>query len=149
VALVFGREDNGLSNEELALCTHIITIPSTGEYRSLNIAQAVMVCCYELFVATETFEPPSEKSAAASSEFRERMFEMWRDMMLKTGFSKPDKLEHMMFGLRRILNRGTRTTDDVRIMMGLARQAVWAAERDGGRKTEDRIIEGQNNQGVE
>ena len=51
VALVFGREDKGLSNEELALSTQIVTIPTTDEYKSLNLAQAVMVCCYEIFVA--------------------------------------------------------------------------------------------------
>jgi TrmH family RNA methyltransferase len=70
VALVFGREDNGLSNEELALCTQIIQIPTSEAYRSINVAQAVMICCYELFVAAGTYAPPREKCPEAPSALR-------------------------------------------------------------------------------
>lgn len=127
VALVFGREDNGLSNEELELATQIIQIPTTPEYPSLNLAQAVMVCCYELFVANGTYEPPVEKTPEAPSELRERMFAMWDDTLMKIGFMKDDKEDHMMLGLRRILSRGPLSVDDVRILMGIARQTLWAS----------------------
>ena len=50
VALVFGPEDKGLSNEHLALCTRIIQIPSHSSYESLNLSHAVMICCYEIFL---------------------------------------------------------------------------------------------------
>lgn len=134
VALVFGREDKGLSNEELALCTQIIRIPTTTTYSSLNVAQAVMICCYELFVASGVYEPPKEKSDEAPSALRERMFEMWNTTLLRIGFMEEDKAAHMMYGLRRILARGRLTVDDVRILMGIARQANWAA----GGTTKDR-----------
>jgi tRNA/rRNA methyltransferase len=127
VSLVFGREDSGLSNEELALCTQIIHIPSHPRYPSLNVAQAVMICCYELFCATGAYEPPREKSEEAPSHLRERMFEMWRKTLLHIGFMDDDKADHMMYGLRRILSRGSLTVDDVRILMGIARQSLWAA----------------------
>lgn len=126
-AVVFGREDNGLTNEELALCTQIIQIPTTEEYRSLNVAQAVMVCCYELFVANASYQAPQEKSSEAPSDLRERMFTMWRNTLLRIGFMKEDKADHMMQGLRRIFSRGALTVDDVRILMGIARQADWAS----------------------
>lgn len=126
-AMVFGREDKGLTNDELALCTHVVRIPTTERYTSLNIAQAAMVCFYEVFVASEAYESPVEKSSLAPSELRERMFGMWRDTLLKVGFMKEDKADHMMMGLRRVLARGALTLDDVRIMMGIARQAEWAA----------------------
>lgn len=129
VAMVFGREDNGLSNEELALCTQIIQIPTTREYSSINLAQAVMICVYELFTAVDHYEPPEEKSPEASSQLRERMFEIWKSTLLEIGFMKDDKAEHMMLGLRRILSRGRLTEDDVKIMMGIARQSLWAAQR--------------------
>jgi len=135
-AMVFGREDNGLSNEELALCTQIIQIPTTEAHTSLNVAQAVMVCCYELFVANGTYESPQEKSQVASSELRERMFAMWRDVLLQIGFMKEDKADHMMFGLRRILSRGALTEDDVRISMGIARQSSWACSTSERQRTE-------------
>jgi tRNA/rRNA methyltransferase len=114
-------------NEELALCTQIIRIPSDEGYPSLNVAQAVMVCCYEIFVASGTYEGPKEKSGEAPSALRERMFAMWRETLLEIGFMEMDKADHMMYGLRRILSRGTLSVDDVRIMMGIARQSRWAA----------------------
>jgi len=135
VALVFGREDKGLSNDELALCTHIIQIPTSKEYTSLNLAHAVMICCYEVFVATGRYEPPEEKSPLAPADLRERMFGMWRELLLETGFMEEDKADHMMQGFRRIMGRGAMTTDDVRIMMGIARQSEWAARASGDGKT--------------
>ena len=127
VALMFGREDKGLTNEELALCTQIIQIPSSPEYLSLNLSHAVMVCCYELFVAAEVFEGSEEQCPEATSEMRERMFSIWEETLLKIGFMESEKSQHMMLGLRRILSRGTLTDADVRILMGIARQAQWCA----------------------
>ncbi|MCF7848134.1 MAG: RNA methyltransferase [Kiritimatiellales bacterium] len=129
IALVFGREDKGLFNEELALCTHIIQIPSSGLYTSLNLAQAVMVCCYEMFVAADVFEPAEEKAEEASSELRERMFALWREMMIKTEFTHGQKLDHMMMGLRRIFTRGKLTVPDAKILMGLAKQSLWVKQQ--------------------
>lgn len=127
VALVFGPEDNGLSNEDLALCTHIIQIPTAPEFRSLNLAQAVLICCYEIYVAAGVFEPSQEKSPEAPSKVRERMFELWRQTLFDIGFMKEDKADHMMLGLRRVLSRGKLSVDDAKIMMGIAKQAAWAA----------------------
>ncbi len=129
-ALVFGREDKGLFNEELAVCTHIINIPSSELYRSLNLSHAVMVCCYELFLLAgggSDYKPPEERSPEAGSAMRERLFETWSAMMLETGFCEEEKLGHMMLGLRRIFSRGKLTENDVRILLGLAKQSRWVA----------------------
>jgi len=126
-ALVFGREDKGLFNEELAVCTHIVHIPSSDLYRSLNLSHAVMVCCYELFIAHGRFAAPAEKSDEADSAMRERLYATWREMMLETEFCEEEKLNHMMMGLRRIFSRGKLTDNDVRILLGLARQSRWVA----------------------
>jgi len=127
VAIVFGREDNGLTNNELTMCTDILNIPTATQNTSINLSQAVLICCYELFVATETFEPQEEKSDIATMEMREIMFKKWRKTLLKIGFMHEDKADHMMYGLRRILSRGQLTQDDVKILMGIARQAEWAS----------------------
>ncbi len=132
VALVFGPEDNGLDNVDLALCTQIITIPATEEYLSLNLSQAVLVCAYELFVASGAYAPRQEKSPEAPSALRERMYAMWEQLLLKVGFMERDKAEHMMLGVRRIFARGPLTIDDVRILMGIARQTEWAVTHVGG-----------------
>lgn len=128
VALLFGSEDKGLTNDELKRATHIIRIPSTPEYSSINLAQAVLLCAYELYTAADEFEPREESSARAPIEFRERMFDAWQDAMLDISFCKEDKLEHMMMGLRRILTRGELTENDVKILMGMARQSSWASK---------------------
>jgi tRNA/rRNA methyltransferase len=129
VALVFGPEDNGLSNEELTLCTHVMQIPSSEDCPSLNLSHAVIICAYELFLASGLFVPSQERSPLAPSRMRERMFELWREALLEIGFMKEDKAVHMMFGLRRILSRGSLTEDDVRIMIGIARQTLWKARQ--------------------
>jgi TrmH family RNA methyltransferase len=128
VALVFGREDKGLTNDELAICSRIIQIPTTEAYSSLNLSQAVMICCYEVFVATNTYEPPEEKSMLAPNDLRERMFEIWRELLLRIGFMESNKANHMMQGFRRVMGRGAQTEDDVRIIMGVARQTEWAID---------------------
>ncbi len=132
-AYVFGREDKGLTNEELALCTHIVQIPTTESYTSLNLSQAVMICCYELFTAAGLYTPPEEKSERVAATVRERMFAIWRELLLDIGFMEPAKADHMMQGFRRVMGRGVLTDDDARIMMGIARQADWAARTGGGK----------------
>lgn len=136
-ALVFGREDKGLFNEEIAVCTHIINIPSSEIYRSLNLSHAVMVCCYELFLLANnpSYEPPAEVSPEADGAMRERLYAAWSAMMLETGFCEIEKLAHMMLGLRRIFSRGKLTDNDVKILLGLAKQSRWVAaelEKSGG-----------------
>ena len=109
VAILFGSEDNGLSLEDLALCTQFIRIPSSDAYKSLNVAMSVMVCAYELFAASGTFEPPQERSVECPSAMREAMFAKWRKALLDIGFMTNDTADHMMLGIRRILSRGTLT----------------------------------------
>ena len=135
VALVFGREDKGLTNDEIALCTHLIRIPVHSDYTSLNLSQAVLLCCYELYVALGLYEPPLEKSLPAVAAHKHKLSVMWREMLLRIGFMQEDKADHMMQGVQRIFSRGVYSEDDVAIMMGVARQADWAAKNGAGVKT--------------
>ncbi len=128
-AILFGPEDKGMDNEDLSLATHILRIPSTPEYSSLNLAQAVMICCYELYLASGIFEPAEERHPIANTEERERMFSMWRQALLDVDFMPPEKADHMMMGLRRIFARSPLTTADIKILMGMARQTQWAANQ--------------------
>jgi len=128
VALVFGSEDKGLCNDDLKLGTHWIRIPTDPDYSSLNLSQAVLLCAHELYQAAGHFHPQSDRSPLAAHAFRERMFAAWEETLLSSGFCKADKLDHMMMGFRRILSRGAQTENDVKIMLGLARQCEWAAK---------------------
>jgi tRNA/rRNA methyltransferase len=126
VALVFGPEDSGLSNDDLRLCHRLATIPTDPGYMSLNVAQAVLLCCYEVFVvAQEEALTPSHPLVMA--ERQELMYEKLKRALLKIGFLHGDNPDHIMFALRRILGRAGLEDRDVRILLGMARQIEWYA----------------------
>jgi TrmH family RNA methyltransferase len=127
VALVFGSEDNGLSREEIALCTQLVRIPSSPAYASLNLAQAVLVVAYELFVRAGDFAPPEESSPEAPSRMREAFFAKYDQALFDIGFTMPETRSHMMLGVRRIFSRGPLTEKDLQILLGIASQTQWAA----------------------
>ena len=126
VAIVFGREDKGLLNEEIAQCTHLVRIPVDEGYTSINLAQAVLITCYELFTAGGSYQPPHEKAPPAPQAQKMQLMKNWREMLLDIGFMGPDQADHMMQGIHRIFSRGVFTKDDAAIMLGVARQALWA-----------------------
>ena len=129
VALVFGREDKGLLNEEVAQCTHLVRIPVDEGYTSLNLAQAVLVTCYELFTASGRYEPPHEKAPPAPQAQKEQLMKNWSRMLCDIGFMKPAQADHFMQGFHRVFSRGVFTRDDAALMLGVARQASWAAAK--------------------
>lgn len=132
VALVFGREDKGLLNGEIAQCTHILRIPADPAYVSLNLSQAVLVACYELFAASGRFEPPHEKAPPAPQAQKAQLAKNWAAMLREIGFMKEGQTDHFMQGFQRIFSRGVSTRDDAALMLGVARQAIWAAQRAKG-----------------
>jgi len=124
VALVFGPEDSGLSNDDLRCCQWLVTIPTDSAYTSLNIAQAVLLCCYEVFLAAQEQTDITPRLLAVA-ERQELMYEKLKRALLKIGFLHRDNPEHIMFALRRILGRAGLEERDVRIMLGMARQINW------------------------
>ena len=141
VALVFGPEDHGLSNQDLKHCQWLVTIPTHPDYTSLNVAQAVMVCLYELFLATQK-KVPREKIERASAESIDRLFEKMKRSLIKIGFLDSQNPDHILLALRRILGRGGLEDKDVRILTGLFQQVEWYGT--GGCK----VIEEKRNKGL-
>jgi tRNA/rRNA methyltransferase len=123
VALLFGPEDHGLSNEDLKACHQLIAIPTDPAYPSLNLAQAVMVCCYELHLAAAGEIGVTRDLAPA--EQVDLMFEKLRAAFRSIGFLHPDNPDHIMFAFRRFLGRAEMEVRDVNILLGLARQIEW------------------------
>jgi tRNA C32,U32 (ribose-2'-O)-methylase TrmJ len=82
---------------------------------------------HDLFLAAGEYKAPEEATPPASHQFRERMLSTWEQTMKDIHFCPDEKVPHMMMGLRRILTRGELTENDVKILMGLARQSTWAA----------------------
>src|SRR5271170_435476 len=133
IALVFGREDRGLTNRELKLCHRLVTIPTAPEYPSLNLAQAVMVVAYELMMAgtaaAESARAPEFVAASVSDPMLDRMAEA----LVAIGFIPDDNPEHIMLAIREIFGRSGLTAREVEILNGMARQMRWVAE--GGHRT--------------
>lgn len=133
VAIVFGREDQGLHNDEIARCTHLIRIPVDEHYQSLNLSQALLIVAYELYTATGTYVSPVEEAVSlASQATKEALMRKWRQAMLDVGFMDEQKAEHMMQGFQRIFSRGVKTDPDARIMLGVAHQTSWAGKHAAG-----------------
>jgi len=124
VALIFGPEDHGLSNKDLEHCQSLMTIPTHPGYQSLNVAQAAVICLYELYLAAAT-PVPNTGIDRAPAEDVERLFDRMRRVLLKIGFLDSENPEHMLLAFRRILGRAGLEDKDVRIFTGLFRQIEW------------------------
>ena len=125
-ALVFGPEDHGLDNDDLRYCQLLITIPTDDAYPSLNLAQAVTICLYEIFLAAQR-EVPAEKILRAPAEDVERLFDRMKPSLLEIGYLDPQNPEHILFAFRRIFGRAGLEDVDVRILTGMFRQIQWYA----------------------
>jgi tRNA/rRNA methyltransferase len=129
-ALVFGREDCGLTNGELVQCTWLATIPSADEYGSLNLAQAVLVFCYELFRGRGTAATVQTRTMAPSAEL-EALYGHMEQTLLRIGFLNPQNPAHLMLTVRRIFARAELDSREVAILRGMMSQIDWAADNSG------------------
>jgi tRNA (cytidine32/uridine32-2'-O)-methyltransferase len=127
VAIVFGRENSGLKNHELDLCHYLLRIPCNSEYSSLNIAAAVQVVCYELFVAAGLQEKSQigDKGDVplATAEQMESFYSHLHQALVDIDFMQPDQSNSIMRRLRRIYNRIHLDTKEVDILRGILRMS--------------------------
>lgn len=128
VAVMFGREDSGLTDDELDRSTHLIYLPGSAAYASFNLAQAVLLVAYELQLAR--LGPPAQALAEpADHTEREAMFAQLSEAFLAIGFVHPKTEESIMRRLRRLLGRALLSPNEVKLLRGLARQTHWAADQ--------------------
>ncbi len=130
VAVVFGPEDSGLPNDEISLCHRNITIPSHPSFPSLNLAQAVMVVTYELFLVKHLKTQIQKKTALAPAKVQrlEAMYEDLGALLAEIGFLHKSNPKHLMYLLRNLFNRARLTEKEVRIFRGICRQVRWWGE---------------------
>ncbi len=132
-ALVFGREDSGLTTEELSLCRWHATIPTSREYGSLNLAQSVLLFCYELGKTSKSVGAGRPLELAKSDEM-ESLFGHFSATLNKIGFLNEQNPEHMMRSLRRIFFRANLDSREVTVFRGMLTQIDWASSAFDGRK---------------
>lgn len=122
VALVFGNETAGLSNEEVSQCRLWALIPTSPGYRSLNLAQAVQILCYELrLAALDPGAPPkvSDGGTPASHEEVEALIDHLERAAVGSGFLDPAAPKRMMPRMRRMFSRAGLEKEEVNILRGL------------------------------
>lgn len=123
VAILFGPEDRGLTNADLRFCHSVATIP-TADFSSLNLAQAVMVFCYELF--RFSLDAPRDVAPRLANRFElDAMYAQLQDVLLRICFINPSNPDYFMNNLRHFGTRMQLRAKEVQIVRGICRQIDW------------------------
>lgn len=125
VAILFGSEKFGLSNDDMSYCHWLLRIPTRGEHRSMNLGQAVAVTLYELIRngRTAAATPPPAEVASAGSE--DRMLQCLMEMLTESGYIKPPVDASQTLKLRRLVRRMNLSERDAVMWQGMLRQISW------------------------
>jgi tRNA/rRNA methyltransferase len=124
IALMFGPENTGLTNEDLDLCQFTSTIP-TSDFSSLNLAQAVAIHCYELFTSLPADHIPPGDSDYANSFDLEGMYEHIEKALEKITFLRDSNHIYWMRNIRQFLGRQRLRKKDASIIRGVCRKFLW------------------------
>ncbi|RPJ47908.1 MAG: RNA methyltransferase [Betaproteobacteria bacterium] len=119
VALVFGNETSGLSNDEVGACGLLASIPVAEDFSSLNVAAAVQVFCYELRMACGAALPPEKTQTLATHDEVEAFFAHLERTLIATGFLNPAHPRKLMYRLRRMFARTRLQVEEVNILRGI------------------------------
>lgn len=122
IALVFGREHSGLRNEEIQLCNSMVSIPTSPDFGSLNLASAVQVICYEIYRQTFTARSPKpldELDEPATSAEVEGYFAHLESVLHAIGYLRPEQPGMIMPRLRRLYLRNELSRNEINILRGI------------------------------
>ena len=134
VALLFGPEKTGLSNEDLSHCHWLMHIPTRPEHISMNLGQAVAVCLYEL-ARDAKVKLERAKARPAASAALDRISDSLLDALQISGYVKPKLAASAELKIRRMVRRLHLTAEDAETFLGMLRQIRWKLHSEGGDKT--------------
>ena len=121
VAIVFGRESSGLSNNELQLCNMVLKIPTNSEFNSLNLAAAVQIICYEIYLLAsdiKTIEYKKNNLAFVNQDKMEQFYAHIEECFIHVGFYDTDNPKKLMHRIRRLFNRAQLYESEWKILRG-------------------------------
>ena len=127
IAILFGPEDKGLSNEDLRLCHALVNIP-TADFSSLNLAQAVMVVAYALY-RSQVEQPAPLTPRLANRHELDSMYAQLTEILVRICYINADNPDHFMGSLRRFFTRLQLRAREVSIIRGIIRQVNWYGEK--------------------
>ena len=126
VALVFGPEKTGLSNDDLSYCHWLMNIPTREQHISMNLGQAVAVCLYELVRDTKKATAAKEtKEKRATAGEVERISEGLLEALQRSGYVKPIAVTSTEERVRRLVRRMDLSSGDAELWLGMLRQMLW------------------------
>lgn len=128
VALLFGSEKRGLSNQDLSHCHWLLRIPTRAEHPSMNLGQAVAVCMYEL-ARDEPASTPGEPPETASAGEMERFTALLFQALEASGYVKARSAASSEEKLRRLVRRMQLPADDAETWLGMLRQINWKLDK--------------------
>ena len=128
-AIIFGREDHGLGRFELKYAQRLITIPSNPDYPSLNLAQAVGICCYELHQHLLEGELSPVAPMAAPFQLINAFYLGLEELLLAIGYLHDHTAESRMRRFRLLLDRAVPSVHEMTMLMGILRQMRWAIQQ--------------------
>ena len=124
VAILFGSEKTGLSNDDFSHCHWLLNIPTHDENISMNLGQAVAVCLYELSRTTPA-ELASEKAAPATADANEQITDGWLEALRISGYVKPGTDAMFEKKARQLILRFGLEAYDAKLLLGMVRQILW------------------------
>ena len=124
VALLFGSEKRGLSNQDLSYCHWLMRIPTLAEHPSMNVGQAVAVCLYEL-VREMNVPVKAENQPAATAAELDRLTTILLDVLRTSGYVKPTTGSPTEEKTRRLARRVNLSAEDAQVWLGILRQILW------------------------
>jgi tRNA/rRNA methyltransferase len=125
VALLFGSEKFGLSNEDMSYCHWLMRIPSREEHGSMNLGQAVAVCLYETIRDPRAAKLKPEPQRPAEAEDVERLTTLLDDVLSRSGYIHTVTEGSTELKLRRLVRRMNLNAHDVKVWLGIVRQILW------------------------
>ena len=127
VAILFGPEDKGLSNEDIRFCHVLVNIP-TADFSSLNLAQAIMVVSYALFTSRMD-QPTTYTPRLANRHELDSMYQQLKEILVRISYINADNPDHFINSLRRFFTRLQLRAGEVSMIRGIIRQVNWYGEK--------------------
>jgi TrmH family RNA methyltransferase len=125
VALLFGTEKTGLSNDDLSYCHWLMSIPTREQHISMNLGQAVAICLYELIRDSKAPATKTTKTKAASAGEVERISKVLLESLHLSGYVNPISVTSTEERVRRMVRRLNLSSEDAELWLGMYRQMLW------------------------
>ncbi len=138
IALVFGREDTGLTTDELKTCQKFVTIPTNDAFASMNLSHAIGILLYEINKADKALNDPEiskpiqdDNQILATGKELEQMYSHMEKTLTKIEYLDPQNPDHLLKSYRKIFGKAELTNRDVRIIRGLISKIDWIESQRG------------------